>query len=84
MKIKKSLLILSIVIASLMMQGCGTLNKPVSPQIPANLLVKCDKYKSLENNSMGELLTRYIESLEIGAECAAKVDAWIKIGKALK
>lgn len=33
---------------------------------------------------MGELLTRYVESLEIGAECAAKVDAWIEIGKALK
>lgn len=84
MKIKKSLLILSIAIASLMMMGCGSLSKPVSPQIPANLLVRCDEYKALENNSMGELLTRYIESLEIGAECAAKVDAFIKIHKPSK
>jgi len=30
---------------------------------------------------MGELLTRYIEHMEQYADCAAKVDAYIKIHK---
>lgn len=56
-------------------------SKHVLPQIPANLLIKCDEYKALDDNTMGGLLTRYIENLQIGAECAAKVDAFIKIYK---
>ncbi|WP_419353469.1 Rz1-like lysis system protein LysC [Acinetobacter wanghuae] len=61
------------------MQACQSRNVPALPQIPASLLVPCSEYQPLSNNTMGELLTRYVESLEIGAECAAKVDAYIKI-----
>ena len=57
---------------------------PALPPIPASMLVPCDKYQPLKDNTMGELLTRYVESLEIGAECAAKVDAFIKIHKPSK
>ena len=67
-----------------MMMACQSLKPPVLPPIPASMLVPCDEYKALENNTMGELLTRYVESLEIGAECAAKVDAFIKIHKPSK
>ena len=63
------------------MQACQSQKVPALPQIPASLLKPCDEYQSLKDNSMGELLTRYIESLEIGAEYAAKVDAYIEIHK---
>ncbi|WP_455550320.1 Rz1-like lysis system protein LysC [Acinetobacter wanghuae] len=62
-----------------MTQACQSRNVPALPQIPASLLKPCDEYQPLKDNTMGELLTRYVESLEIGAECAAKVDAYIKI-----
>jgi len=32
----------------------------------------------------GGIYPRYIENLEIHAECASKVNAWIEIGEALK
>ncbi len=48
------------------------------------MLVPCDKTAVLETGEMGELYTRYIENLEIHAECASKVNAWIEIGEALK
>ena len=84
MKLRKLLLSVFILIASLPMMACVSQKPPVLPPIPASLLVRCDEYKALENNTMGELLTRYVESLEIGAECAAKVDAFIKIHKPSK
>ena len=48
------------------------------------MLVPCDKTAALKTGEMGELYTRYIENLEIHAECASKVNAWIEIGEALK
>lgn len=53
-------------------------------QIPAVMLVPCDETIALETGEMGELYSRYIENLEINADCASKVDTWIEIGKALK
>lgn len=84
MKLKKLLLSVFILIASLPMTACISQKPPVLPPIPASMLAPCDKYQPLKDNTMGELLTRYVESLEIGAECAAKVDAFIKIHKPSK
>lgn len=79
MKPRKLLSNLSILIVSLALTACISQKKLVLPPIPANLLIKCDEYKPLSNNTMGALLDRYIENLELGAKCAAKVDAFINL-----
>ncbi|WP_446471716.1 Rz1-like lysis system protein LysC [Acinetobacter schindleri] len=81
MKLKKLLLSAFILSASLQMMACVSPKPPALPQIPASLLNPCDQLKGLNNGTMGELLTRYVEHMEQYAECSAKVDAYIKIHK---
>ncbi|WP_443098337.1 Rz1-like lysis system protein LysC [Acinetobacter sp.] len=72
------------VTAGLLLTACSSPSAPTKLQIPAAMLVPCDKTAALKTGGMGELYTRYIENLEIHAECASKVNAWIEIGEALK
>ena len=84
MNVKKSLLILFTLIASLQMTACVSPTKPLTPQISANLMTDCEDLKQLETGEMGEALTWTVDTSEQYAECRAKVRAWIKVGKALK
>jgi len=43
----------------------------------------CDKFKTLDDG-IGKVVTLWaVDTVAKGNDCAAKVDAWIEIGKAL-
>ncbi|EHU3214710.1 hypothetical protein AYB08_RS02665 [Acinetobacter baumannii] len=44
----------------------------------------CERFSKLEDGT-GKVITPWaVDTIAKGNECAAKVDAWIEIGKALK
>ncbi len=44
----------------------------------------CDKFNALDDGT-GKVITLWaIDTVLKGNECAAKVDAWIEVGKALR
>ncbi|MDV7473104.1 hypothetical protein R4579_16220 [Acinetobacter baumannii] len=52
--------------------------------MPANLMQPCERFNKLEGGT-GKIITPWaIDTIAKGNDCAAKVDAWIEIGKALK
>ena len=66
-----------------MMTGCSRSTALYKPVIPANLMQPCDKFNSLDEG-VGKVITLWaVDTVAKGNDCAAKVDAWIEIGKAL-
>jgi len=66
-----------------MMMGCQKSTVLYKPVIPANLMQPCDKFNSLDKG-IGKVITLWaVDTVAKGNDCAAKVDAWIEIGKAL-
>ncbi|HFX6333881.1 hypothetical protein [Acinetobacter nosocomialis] len=52
--------------------------------MPANLMQPCQSFNKLDDGT-GKVITLWaVDTIAKGNECAAKVDAWIEIGKALR
>ncbi|WP_420922268.1 Rz1-like lysis system protein LysC [Acinetobacter baumannii] len=84
MKCKRSLSVLFISIAVLILTGCTRSTVLLKPNVPANLMQPCERFNKLEDGT-GKVITPWIiDTLAKGNDCAAKVDAWIEIGKALR
>lgn len=47
-------------------------------------MVDCDDLQQVETGTMGEALTLIVGTSEKYAECRAKVNSWIEIGKKLE
>ncbi|WP_447512108.1 Rz1-like lysis system protein LysC [Acinetobacter pittii] len=83
-KCKRSLSVLFISIAVLILTGCTRSTVLLKPNVPANLMQPCEPFNKLEDGT-GKVVTPWIiDTLAKGNECSAKVDAWIEIGKALR
>lgn len=67
-----------------MMSGCSKSTALYKPVIPANLMQPCDKLNTLDDGTGKAIMLWAVDTVAKGNECAAKVDAWIEIGKALK
>lgn len=66
-----------------MMTACTKSTALLKPNIPANLMQPCEHFNKLED-STGKVVTLWaVDTITKGNECAAKVDTWIEIGKAL-
>lgn len=67
-----------------MMMGCTRSTVLLKPNVPANLMQPCEQFNKLEGGT-GKIITPWaIDTIAKGNDCAAKVDAWIEIGKALR
>ncbi|KQK45217.1 hypothetical protein AQ482_17315 [Acinetobacter baumannii] len=67
-----------------MMMGCTRSTVLLKPNVPANLMQPCERFNKLEGGT-GKIITPWaIDTIAKGNDCAAKVDAWIEIGKALR
>lgn len=66
-----------------MMTGCTKSTVLLRPNIPANLMQPCQTFNKLEGGTGKVIALWAVNTVAKGSECAAKVDAWIEIGKAL-
>lgn len=66
-----------------MMTACSKSTALYKPVIPANLMQPCEKLNTLDDGTGKPIMLWAIDTVAKNNECAAKVDAWIEIGKAL-
>ncbi len=67
-----------------MTTACSSSTRLSKVEVPANLMQPCPQLQKLSGATGKDFMKWGVDTVDKYNQCAIQVDAWIKIGKALK
>ena len=67
-----------------MLMGCQNSTRLSKVEVPANLMQPCAELQEVQGTTGKDFMLWGLDTIAKYNDCAAKNDAWIGIGKALK